>query len=213
LAICDTKRDLCFVITSDNQADTEVRRLIYHEFYRHFLPTVADSPLPAEEEEAATLKKYLADARLVCQYGEKTSPLADKIHGVRYLCRENPINLAWFRLDLQHKVLEMEKDGRYLRLEFDLLNNKFTRFSLGDRAVADKMGFRCEGTYDCACSAGWVSEREFHIFCQVIDTYFGGLYLSIGFKDDRATFLMRSSGQYVFQNASGFAIGVQEKEN
>ena len=124
---------------------------------------------------------------------------------------ENPLNISYFRLDLNKNVLEFEKEGRILNLEFSIGENKLTKFSLGDRATADKMGFREEGEYDCANSGAWVEENQFSIMTQVIDTYFGGLYISIGFKDNRASFCMRNSGQYVFNNADGFAIGKSEK--
>ena len=211
LAICDMKKDVCFIITSDNQADKPARRVTYHEYYYHFLPSVKDIPLEENPTAQRELKEYLENTTLICQYGEKTSPIADKVNGVKYLMDENPLNISYFRLDLNKNVLEFEKEGRILKLEFSIGENKLTKFSLGDRATADKMGFREEGEYDCANSGAWVEENQFSIMTQVIDTYFGGLYISIGFKDDRASFVMRNSGQYVFNNADGFAIGRAEK--
>ena len=165
--------------------------------------------MPLEENPSAQkeLKEYLDNTTLICQYGEKSSPIADKVNGVKYVMEENPLDISYFKLDLDENVLEFEKEGRNLKLEFSIGENKLTRFSLGDRATADKMGFREEGQYDCANSGAWVEENQITIMCQVTDTYFGGLYISIGFKDDRASFCMRNSGQYVFNNADGFAIG------
>ena len=207
LAVCDMKRDICFVITSDNQADNPAKRVTYHEYYYHFLPTVKDTPLAENSAAQRELKEYLESTTLICQYGEKSSPIAQRVNGAKYIMNDNPLNVSYFRLDLDKNVLEFEKEGRILELEFCIGENKLTKFSLGDRATADKMGFREEGTYDCANSGAWVEENQFTIMTQVIDTYFGGLYISIGFKDDRASFVMRNSGQYVFNNADGFAIG------
>ena len=55
LAICDMKKDICFIITSDNQADKPARRVTYHEYYYHFLPSVKDIPL----EENPTAQREL----------------------------------------------------------------------------------------------------------------------------------------------------------
>jgi len=109
-------------------------------------------------------------------------------------------------------VLEFDKSGKRLTLRFGIGENKLCNFSLGDRAVADKMGFREEGEYDCAVSGAWVEKRRFSVMAQVIDTYFGGLYITLGFKDDRATFVMKNSGQYVFCGATGYAIGKKQQK-
>ena len=107
-------------------------------------------------------------------------------------------------------MLEFKKDGKVLRLPFSLCENKLIDFSLKDRAVADKMGYREIGTYSCASSAAWVTENQFSILCHVIDTYMGGLYITISFKDEKATFVMKNSGQYVFSDAEGYVIGIME---
>lgn len=210
LAICDMKNDVCFVITSDNQTDKSARRVLFHEYYKHFLPTVQSAPLPENPQAVKKLEDYTASAVLICQCGEKTSPVADKVNGVKYVTKENPLNITYFKLDLDKNVLEFEKDGKELKLEFSVGENKITKFSLGDRAAAHKMGFREEGRYNCATSAAWVEDKQLTIMCQVVDTYFGGLYISISFKDERASFVMHSSGQYVFDNADGYAIGKKE---
>lgn len=207
LAVCDEKNDLCFVITSDNQGDTAARRIIFHEFYYHFLPKVQKMPLPENSEAAKALKAYMDNASLLCQYGKNTSAWAEKISGVTYVMNDNPLGVSWFKLDLQKNVLEFEKDGKTLELAFTVGENKIDAFSFGDRAVADRMGFREPGQYTCANSGAWVSENQFSILAQVIDTYFGGVYISIAFKDERATFYLNHTGQYVFTDEKGYAIG------
>lgn len=207
LAICDEKNDICFVITSDNQADQAARRIIYHEFYYHFINEVKDRPLAENPDAVKKLEDYVRDSTLICQYGRNTSPIADEINCAKYILEENALNISYFKLDLDNEILEFEKAGKKIKIKFSIGENRFEKFSLGDRAVADKMGFREEGEYDCANSGAWVEDNQFSILVQVIDTYFGGLYISIAFKDNRASFVMRNSGQYVFNNASGYAIG------
>lgn len=38
----------------------------------------------------------------------------------------------------------------------------------------------------------------------------GGLYITISFKGEKATFVMKNSGQYVFSDAEGYVIGIME---
>lgn len=209
LAICDMKNDLCFVLNADTQADNSATRVIFHEYYKHFLPKVNELPLAENSSAVRELEDYTNKAELLYLDGKKISSFAEKVNGVKYVMNDNELNISYFVLDLTNKFLEFKKDGKILKLEFGIGENRFTDFSLGDRAVADKMGFRTEGKYACASSGAWVEDNQFNIMCQVIDTYFGGLNISISFKDERATLLMRNSGQYVFNDADGYAIGKQ----
>ena len=211
LAICDMKNDLTFVITSDNQSDINAsRRVIYHEYYKHFLPCVEKQPVSENEKAFNELKEYLSSRYLVCACGEKDSPARNKVNKKKYKMLDNSLGISYFILDFEKNEIEFEKAGIPLKLSFSVCANKLTEFSLGARAVADKMGYREPGVYDCASSGAWVSENQFYIMCQVIDTYMGGIYISISFKDSRATFVMKNSGQYVFENADGYAIGIME---
>ena len=58
LAICDMKKDLLFVITSDNQANRAARYIIYHEIYRNLFSAVADAPLPEDPASYNALQNY-----------------------------------------------------------------------------------------------------------------------------------------------------------
>ena len=213
LAICDEKRDLLFVITSDNQADESARHVLYHEYYRHFLPTVQDAPLPENPEAHRLLEQYLTSAKLICRHGAGESPILPKINRVRYLTRENRLKLSWFCLDIRGNQgkLQFERKGRILTLPFAMGENLLAPFSFGERAVADAMGKNEPGTYACAISAAWTAENTISIMAQVIDTYFGCLNVHICFQGEEATLLMRKSGQYVFDGIGGFAVGKKEE--
>jgi len=211
LAICDMKNDLTFIITSDNQSDgNSSRRIIYHEYYKHFLPHVSKRPVLENEKTFNELKEYLSSRYLVCAGGKKDSPIRSNVNKKKYIMLDNPLGISYFILDFEKNEIAFEKVGKTLRLPFSVCANKLTEFSLGDRAVADKMGYREPGVYKCASSGAWVSENQFYIMCQVIDTYMGGLYITISFKGEKVTFVMKNSGQYVFENADGYAIGIME---
>lgn len=214
LAICDMKRDLLFVIISDNQANKAARHIIYHEYYRHFLSEVQDRPLPDDPEAQKLLEDYLTSRELLSQYGSKTSAIASAVNGVRYITRENPLHISWFSLqaDGQIGMLVFERFGKTLTLPFDLCHNKLTTFSFGERAVANYMGKTEPGEYTCAVSAAWIDQNTFSIQAHIIDTYLGCLNVHISFKDNRATLLMRRSGQYIFEDIDGFAIGTSAGE-
>lgn len=215
LAICDMERDFLFVITSDNQADKATRYVIFHELLRHFLPALSEKPLPENEEAYISLQSYLENRELLSQYGERDSLWAEQVNGVRYRMLDNPLQISWFMLHLPQKgdegYLEFERKGEVHKLFFALCRNKLTKFSFGERAVADRMGVMEAGEYQCAGSAAWTEENRFSIRTQVIDTYFGGLYVHLSFVDDRVSMYMKSSGQYIFTDVSGYAIGKKNR--
>ncbi|MBE6644182.1 MAG: serine hydrolase [Ruminococcaceae bacterium] len=210
LAICDMKKDIAFIITSDNQVDKASRHIIFHEFYRHFLPKVTDTPLKKNEAEYNRLTKYLNSRELVSQSGEESSPIANEVFGVKYTKKKGELDVAAFTL--YEDALEIERGGVCHRLEYGLKKNKKTEFSFGTRARADMMGIYEDGKYDCNVSGAWVSDDTFAILAQITDTYFGTLTVHIAFLGDEASVRIQRSGQYVFEDIGGFLIAEKIKK-
>ncbi len=209
LAVCDMKRDICFVITSDNQAENGERHVLLHEYYKHFLPGITETSLPENEDAYKALVKYTSERKLVAQYGEASSPIAKEIFGKTFVKRKGELPIDEFTLT--EDALLMKYKGRELKLEYGLLENKKTAFSFGTRAKADMMGVYEEGKYDVNASAGWVEDKMFAILAQVTDTYFGLLAVHIAFDGDAANMVMRRSGQYVFEEIDGFMVADLKK--
>lgn len=209
LAICDEKRDLCLVLTADNQANTAAREVIYNEYYNHFLEKAEDFPLPENEEASAALAAYLASRTLVAQDGDTDSPLAERISGVPYIARENALGVKAFTLTLDKEEgrLSLVFADKTVDFDFAIGKNKCTKFSYGTRARADMMGAYEEGAYDAAVSGAWVEKETFAVMAQVIDTYFGAACAYLSFKGEEATLSLTRSGQYVFEDVEGFVIG------
>ena len=209
LAICDMKRDVAFIITSDNQAEKALRHIIYHEFYTHFIEKFKDAPLPEDPSAHNALEEYLSEKKLVAQYGKESSPIAKEVFGHRYGKKKGGLDISAFTLT--DKYIELEVDEKSYRLEYSLLENKPTEFSFGTRARRDMMGVFEEGKYNCCSSGAWVSEDTFAILTHVTDTYFGSLTVHIAFQGDEASMVIQRSGQYVFENIGGFLVAEKIK--
>ena len=209
-AICHPEKDFLFVITSDNQANTEGKHILHHEVCKHFIPKISDTPLPQNEADEKALAEYINTRTLITQYGEMTSPYADNVNGTKYIAdRENNANVSDFclNLDADKGSLNFTMNGEKYTIEFGLGKNLFYDFSFGTRPVLDMMGKNEDGTFKCAASGAWLSEDTFAISLQVIDTYFGGLNIRVSCKDEYATLLIKKYGQYVFDGVGGYAIG------
>ena len=210
LAICDMKRDISFIITSDNQAEKANRHIIYHEFYRHFLPKISKDGLKEDKDSFNKLSEYLKSRELVSQSGKEVSPIAEKVFGNKYVKKTGELKIDSFTLT--DSFLEIEKDGKSYKLEYGLLENRKTEFSFGTRAKPDMMGIYEEGKYDCNVSGAWVSDDTFAILAHITDTYFGSLTVHVSFIENEASMLIQRSGQYVFEDIGGFLIAEKTKK-
>lgn len=208
LAICDMKKDVAFIINSDNQSEPVMRHIIYHEFYKHFLPEVQETSLPQDESAYKNLRQYLEARMLVSQTGLPNVPITDSVFGKKYIKEKGELDISAFILT--EKYLMLERFGKWHTLEYGLLENQQTKFSFGTRARADMMGVDEVGDYDCNVSGAWVSEDTFSVMAQITDTYFGCMNIHIAFSQDEATMLIKRSGQYVFNDIGGFMIAKRE---
>jgi len=215
LAICDMKRDIVIVITSDNQGDGSARHIIFHELYHHFLSDFSEKALPEDAEAYRALFGYLTQKKLVHQWGAEKTEISDAVNKQVYIADENAFGITEFSLETEQNagIIRFLKDGQVYKVPFGIGENKEISFSPVNRPKKNAMGFTEEGAYPCCASGAWVDACTFAVKLQVIDTYFGSLQILIGFKDTRATLSMRKSGQYVFENWEGYVIGTTEKEN
>ena len=209
LAICDMKKDITFIITSDNQGEKALRHVIYHEFYNYFLKNVKDEAISSDEKSYQALVKYLNSRKLVALEGKSSSSLANKVFDKQYVKEKGELDIEAFCLTKDSLLLKLF--GKWHTLEYGVLENKQTKFSFGNRARSDMMGIYEEGKYDCNVSSAWINENSFSTMVQVTDTYFGCMNIQISFQDDQATMLIRRSGQYVFPDIDGFMIAKTNK--
>jgi len=130
------------------------------------------------------------------------------VNGLTYIAEENNIGISDFCLELQKEdgTICFEKEGKKYKVDFGNGKNKSIMFSFGKRAKADSMGIDETGEYFCQSSGAWIDKNTFCVKIQVIDTYFGCLNILISFKDKRATFCIKKTGQYVFDGYEGYAI-------
>ncbi|MBE7090308.1 MAG: serine hydrolase [Clostridiales bacterium] len=204
LAFCDTVRDVCLVMTADNQAERPMRHVVFHEFYRHLLPHVSDAPLSENREANEHLQTVLASRKLTAVQGAAHAPIESRVFGRRYEKRQGGTDISSFVLTAD--ALHLSCQGREAVLPYGLSQNRATSFSLGTRSRKGYMGFDVEGVYDGYISAAWTSENTFSLMAQVVDEYMGSLNVHIAFIGDEASVHVVGSGQYVFDKTQGSFI-------
>ena len=208
LAICDIDKDFIFVITSDNQASSVSRALIFHEAFK-LIDSIKNEPLEENEAALNELNLYLSSRKISVQEGALTSSKAKDVSGIKYTMDENTLKLSDITLTLEKDkgTFSFTKEGKAHALSFGIGENIKTEFSLGMRTHQSYMGKNEEGAFTTFASGAWTEENKFSIKAQIIDNYFGQIVFHLYFKVDDLSMVIRKSGQYVLDGFSGYAIG------
>lgn len=191
-AICDPKTDFIFVITSDNQGSSSARFLLYHLLYTEIVENLKE-PLNEDNTAYTELTCYTSKAKLICEKGEKESPIMKEISGVTYFADKNPMEIEYIRFDfkngenkLTYKNAQGEKE-----LFFGMCENvfsKFPQFGFPDTKVPDKIpGHKL----DCAASAAFKTKNKLDMKVQIIDKHLGNMLFSFCFTDDKKACCVR----------------------
>ena len=200
--------DLTVVATGDNQGHRSAGQLLFSAIEEFLVLDMSNSPLPADEVAYASLSARTADLRLAVCDGHRTSPFADQINGVSYTLGENPYGWHWFSFDLEgdHGMLRYENAQGVKEIPFAFGRNMFCKFpqygySDGVGGMRTTDGF----LYDCAASAGWLCDNALAVRVQIIDRYFGNLFMIFAFKGDEVAISMIKNAEDFLVEYSGRA--------
>jgi len=190
IGFCDPKHDLVFVINADTQGNPHGYEQIFDALYRNILDHISEdgAALPPDDGENRALSAWLAQRKLFCLTGQRTSPFAAQIDGVTFRAQRNPMGIQWFRL-------EFDGDEGFFRYEnaqgvkcmpFGFGHNVFEQFP--EEGYSDEVGNETAPghTYRAAFSADWPEERKLRIRVQIIDKYFANLAIVFGFRDGKS---------------------------
>ncbi len=209
-AVYDPKTDIIMIINSDNQGSEISRPIIFHKFCFDFVRSVSDKPLPENPEALAELEDYMASRKLMSLSGRTENDFAKEINGVTYKMQKNPMGIEWIRFEFGengkavwcYKNAQGEKE-----LPFGMGYNEFAKFP--EEGYSDMVGTKfCPGNkYDCAASGIWTEDKKLCIKVQVIDKYFGNVYMSFSFKDNRLAVRMIKNAEAFLNEYNGYAMG------
>ncbi len=201
------KTDILFVCTAGHpMEDIGYSEIIFKTFFDEIIFKANNTEEPNETANKE-LNDYINSLELITVKGEKTSDLAAKINGKRFVAQENPMGIKEFTLNFS------ENEG-----EFNYINAQ------GEKTI--KFGFQknlaqlfpekgypheiCGITTDenfmhkCYASAGWVEKTTLSILVHIIDDYIGTLDITIAFNGDMAVIEMRKSAEGFLDEYNGY---------
>ena len=207
LTLCLPKKDLIFVITSDNQGYQEAESLIVAAFFDHIVDFLQDEPLTENACAYESLCQYGKNLRLYALAGRTESPYAKTLHGKTYDCQENPTGITEFtflfpeadRGEL-HYVNAQGKKCIY----FGLGKNVFGSFPQLGYSHTHAGAVTTDGfQYQCAVSAAWREEQKLLIKVQIIDEYLGNAIMIFSFRENHAVVRMLKTAENFLEEYSG----------
>ena len=203
------EKDLTVVVTGDNQGHRAAGQLLFAAIEEFIALDMSPAPLPEDSAARASLAARTADLRLAVCAGAPSSELADRIDGQVYELSENPYGWKRFSFALANGtggVLRYENAQGQKELPFSFGENTFCKFpqygysdGVGGMRTAD--GF----LYDCAISAGWLCDNVLSVRVQIIDRYFGNLFMIFAFRGDEVAISMVKNAEDFLGEYSGRA--------
>lgn len=209
LTLCHPSKDLIFVITSDNQGYSGAKDNILTAFYDHIFDNIGEE-LPEDKEALEELTRFGEALKLRAFEGRKETSFSRELSGNKYVCLENPMGISEFGFDFseeealfRYKNAQGEKE-----MKIGINKNLFGKFpQLG--YSNDVGGARTDDgfMYDCAFSGAFVEDKKFAFRAQIIDRYFGNLFVVAAFKDDYCVLKMAKTAEDFLEEYDGIAVG------
>ena len=207
-AICVPDKNLIMVYNADNQGKTYAKKTIFENFFKYIARAASDVEVEVDEAKVKELEEYTSKLELLHTYGEKTSPIVEKINNKTYILNENNMGITKIQFSFKDDggVLYYTNAQGSKELAFKMNANEFTKFP--QDGYADEIGtVPGNRRFDCAVSASWVNENHLGIKVQIIDTYFGVLDMHFGFTEDRVGIRMLKTAEDFLDEYVGYAEG------
>ncbi len=207
-AVACPDKDIMFVINSDNQGIDGAGEKIMSSFFE-LVYDRAGEPLPPDGAAHAELLEYADSLKLYVQSEAKASPCTENINGKTFALKENTMGFKWVKFSFSDGVglLEYENAQGEKSLPFGMGRNVFGIFP--EEGYSREVGsVYAEGNYyKCAASAAWQNEHELLLNVQIIDEYFGRLWMHFCFDDNKVKIISHKVAEDFLAAYNGEALG------
>lgn len=217
-ALCIPHSDIIMVYNGDNQGIDFAGELIIGSFFekvarRAKMPDTNGSySLPENPDAHKELLDYANSLVLASEDGDMHSDIEKDIDGRWYTLEENPMGIKKLRLCFGDDVGRFEYTNAQgdKVLQFGLCKNEFGLFP--EEGYSREVGsVYCPGNYyKCAASAAWKSREHLKLNVQIIDDYFGRLWIDLVFDGDTVKVKMEKTAEDFLDTYIGEAVGKRE---
>ncbi|MCM1468142.1 MAG: beta-lactamase family protein [Alistipes sp.] len=192
-ALVYPEKNIIVVTTADTQGRQGGTQLIYDAFYQEIYDKIGTENLSSSQ--SCGLDKYLKNRSLFYVEGDNTSPVADRINGVRYEMDANPMGFVWVSLSFKKYdgTFDYETDKGVFSLPFSIQSNQVVQFPYYH--------------YKACVSGAFRDSNTFLIKAHIVDECVGNLFIQLVFKGNDVTVMMRKFEETMFNEFDGFMCG------
>ena len=210
LAVGVPEKDMVFVINSYCQGNPGAESIMLDRFFEEIEETAVDDILPDDESAYASLMEYSKGLKLYAFTGSAENNVSAEVSGKEYIMDKNPMGISKMKFTFTDDVctLDYTNDQGDKTIYFGMEKNVFGVFP--QEGYSDMVGneYAPGNYYKCATSAVWTHERSLSMLVQVIDKYFGRLYMRVTFTENGEIAVMMHKDSENFMNEyQGYAQG------
>ena len=203
-------QDMVFVINSDNQGHPGADLIIIDRFFEEIVEKVSTQPLPENKEAFNALMEYTKDLKLYSLPQMTISTVAERVSGKEYTMKENPMGITKMKFTFGDKECRLDFTNAQgeKTLWFGMGENVYGTFPQEGYAHQVATVYEPGHYLRCASSARFTHENKMELLVQIIDEYFGRLYIRVAFLGDNTlAVLMQKTAEDFLQEYEGYAEG------
>jgi len=196
--ICVPDKDFIFCCT----ADTQGNKIHYEGLYDYLFFEIIDKISPINNNTADMSLDFISPD------GKSYIPLQDAINNTTYKLNENSMGISEFTLSFYEDEgsIRLKTPRGDKEIKFGMC--KFVDGTFPETHYSGKIMARPSGKeYPCTSSAAWVSDYQLAIRTFTLGDYLGNLYITIGFKDNKAGIRFIRNAEFFFEEYEGCAGG------
>lgn len=205
--ICFPKKNFMFVVMGDSHISADYWYSRLEDLYF----SISDTPLE-ESENYSLLQKELAEFSLPLGYGEKHSPIENKVNNVTYKLNENCMNIDHFSLDLKENEgsFIFNKNGENKVIKFGL--EKFVLDYFPETHYPDvQLRQPSNKMPKCVSSACWIDDKTLFIRTHAIESFIFSVHTYLTFNGDKVVLNMQSVAESFMKKGEYSGIVQGEK--
>jgi len=211
LAIAFPDYDMVFAVTADNQTNPAIGEdIMIDRLLEEIAETASDTPLAEDKAAYDDLMNFTNNLKLFSFSGSVSENVSNEVSGKTFVMEENPMGISKMKFTFTDDTCKLEYTNEQgdKTLFFGIDKNVFGLFP--QEGYSDMVGntYAPGNYYKCAASAVWTHERNLEILVQVIDKYFGKLFIKVFFTDDnRIAVSMNKTAENFMDEYVGYAQG------
>lgn len=208
LVYCFPDKDFMFVCQGDTQSENDTCQNYIYENVKYLLYDNLDKEKDEDERQYQELQQKINSLNVDIKWGEAHSSMEKFINGKKYDLKENHLGWKWCKFDFfeGYGVLSYENRRGEKQIKFGY--EKTIAGTFPEKDYYDvQVDTPANRELNSLTAGGWISDNQFLLRVYVIDTNFGNMFATFGFKNDEVGILASKRAEFFMDDYAGYAGG------